>query len=206
MTEADEVRAGSLILKDLRLFNSTAVFFEERVDPAIHTAISEEVATWLKSHALWYGEHEDLEKLWVAPPDWRTPDKEDVWSAWFQFGRRNSTESSSYLTADIFGAGEIDCGFRFEVDPASFGGRRAWNNYVGTLGEVAQQLSAQGWVHEGRGVFFQALTLPADLLASAWENEDWADALAPLNEALDGLVKALPIFGAIVEGAKPKGE
>ena len=55
---------------------------------------------------------------------------------------------------------------------------------------------------EGKGSFFWPVVLRADLLAAAWESGDWAEALAPLTQRMDALETSLPIFDAILGGAK----
>ncbi|WP_431858660.1 hypothetical protein [Azospirillum sp.] len=205
--DADDCKAGAIILNDLALFNRAVVFFEDQIDPLIRTEIGQVVSSWLEARN-WSGKADvsgQFDDLWVAPRQWKAPE-EDKWYAWFGFGRRANWEGHSFEIADLFGAGQADWGFRFLVEHAWFGGKTGWNAYAKGLVELGQQLDGRGWVHEGKGVFFRPVVLPADKLASAWENEDWVEALAPLKRALDTLVDDLPIFDAIVNGAKIKAE
>jgi len=206
MADADDRKAGAIILRDLALFNRAAVFFETQIDPLIRAEIESIVSAWLEAHN-WTGKtdmSEQLDALWVAPRQWMAP--EDDWYAWFEFGRRANLNSDSYEIADLFGAGQADWRFRFKAGHALFGGKKAWNDYAKGPVELGQQLDGRGWVHEGRGVFFRSVVLPADKLASAWENEDWVEVLMPLERALDALMDDLPIFDTIVESAKTKSE
>lgn len=206
MADADDRKAGAIILKDIALFNKAAVFFETQIDPLIRNEIEQVVADWLEAHG-WSGESdvtnsEGFDDLWVAPSHWLA--ERDDWYAWFSFGSRADIDSSSYVIADLFGAGESEWGFRFKVGHGWFGGKTAWNAYAKGLGDLGQKLSERGWKHEGKGVFFRPVRLPAELLAPSWENEDWAEALAPLEKALDALVADVAIFDAIIDGAKAK--
>jgi hypothetical protein len=206
MADADERKAGAIILKDIALFNKAAVFFETQIDPLIRSEIEQVVADWLKAHG--WGGKSDITKsrgfdyLWVAPPHWQA--EKDDWCAWFSFSRRADIDSRSYEIADLFGAGESEGGFRFSVGYGWFGGKPAWNTYAKGLGDLGQQLSERGWKHEGKGVFFRPVKLSAELLAPSWESEDWAEALAPLEKALDALASDIAIFDTIIEGAKIK--
>ncbi len=206
MTNDDIIRAGAVILKDLRLFNQSAVFLESRIDPAIRNEVGDLATSWLEDNG-WKGEadvSEDFAELWVAPPDWRA--EEDDWLAWYMFGYRAEEESASYPIADIFGVGETDWGFRFEVNHGWFGGRPKWNAFAKTLDDDAKKLADLGWQHLGKGVFFLVAPLTAGPLVAAWETEDWTEALAPLRKTLDALKAAKPIFDDIIARAKPKPE
>lgn len=200
MAETEELKAGSIILKDLGLFNRAAVFLETQIDPEIRAAIKETVDSWLEAKG-WTGESdvsEEFYDLWVAPPHWAT--SEDDRLAKFNFG--DSGESNSYGIADLFGVGQTNWGFRFEVNHGLHGGKAAWNTYAKGIYALSQRLSEQGWVDESKGSFFWPVVLRADLLAAAWENGDWAEALAPLTQGMDALETSLPIFDAILDGAK----
>src|SRR4051794_12000289 len=87
----------------------------------------------------------------IPRPTWPWPPDPHSVDALFQFGWRANSDSLSYEIADLFGAGQADCGFRFEVGHASFGGKTAWNTFAKGLVELGQQLGGRGWVHEGRG-------------------------------------------------------
>ncbi len=136
--------------------------------------------------------------MWVAPLAWQA--EKDDWIAWFSFAQRG--ESSSYVAADVFGLGQTNYGFFFRVAHGWFGGKLQWNTLAKTLESEAGKLAELGWLHQGKGVFFLAVSLHADLLPSAWELEDWNNALAPLSHALDVLAASQPIFDSIIARAK----
>ena len=205
MSKDDEIRAGAAILKDLSLFNKAAIFFEEQIDPVIRTAVTEFLTAWIEKHG-WRGEPDVSDKIydmWVCPTEWET---EDGHFAKFKFGYKANVETNSYVIADLFGVGQSSFGFRFEVEYTRFQGKNAWKTYAKTLSEDFQSLDEFDWVHEGNGVFFLPVILPASMLVSAWENEDWDKALVPLGQALDALVASKPIFDNIIAKAKPKPE
>lgn len=203
MADADDRQAGTIILRDLALFNRAAVLFETRIAPLARQAVGDAVREWAGRHR-WKGggyDEEDYEELWVAPPKWHLG--EDEWLAWFSLDRPGGKESDSYALADLAGVGESDFGLRFLVEHSYFGGRRSWNAYVSTLtAGIGTRLSARGWLHEGKGAFFRKLTLPADRLAEAWENEDWDLVLEPFEQALDAAMADVSSFQEIIDGAK----
>jgi hypothetical protein len=74
------------------------------------------------------------------------------------------------------------------------------------LGGLADEVVKKGWTSLGKGVFFRPMKLRAELLANAWESEDWSKALDPLEQALDGLVADKNVFDKIILAAEPKTE
>ena len=205
MSKDDEIRAGAAILKDLGLFNKAAIFLEEKLDPVVRTAVTEFMTAWIEKHG-WRGEpdvSDDIDDMWICPAEWETGDGS---FAKFKFNYKANVETTSFIIADLFGVGQSNFGFRFEAEYASLQGRNAWKSYAKTLSEPFQSLDKLGWVHEGNGVFFLSVILPASTLVTAWENDDWDEALVPLGQALDALVASKPIFDNIIAKAKPKPE
>jgi hypothetical protein len=202
MADSDDRKAGTIILRDLALFNKSAVFFETQIDPFISNKIGQAASSWLETRD-WLGETDvaaEPRGLWVAPRRWA--DGKDDCVAWFMLSRRANSAGSSYRVADLFGVGQAEFGFRFKVEQNAFGGARAWKAYAEGLSGLRERLAGRGWVPEGNDAFFRPVILPADKLAAAWEGDDWEEALAPLVEALDGLERDASIFDAIIDGAR----
>lgn len=203
MSDADEHCAGAVILKDLALFNKAAVFLENKIQPEICSAVVDLVSDWLKEHG-WKGEtdvSDDLEEMWVCPASWEEEAGEPF--AKFNFGYRTRTDTNSYQIADLFGVGQSDLGFRFEVNYGLFGGRNGWKKTVNELGEFLDEVIRNGWGHDGKGEFFRPVTLPAGLLVSSWKSGDWSEALAPLERELDALRADQALFYKIIMRASP---
>lgn len=201
MSDTDERRAGSVILKDLALFNKTSALFEFEIGPAIFTAIGDLVDAWLKNNG-WEGEPEYLRGIWVCPVNWKGVDEEPF--AKFRFGIRPGTKTKSYDLADQCGVGQTVWGFTFEVTHSWFGGKPAWNTFAKGLGVLTDDVVKKGWINEGKGAFFRPVTLNAKCLTPAWEADDWTEFLAPLQNALDALVADQALFDNIIKKADPK--
>lgn len=203
LAETDDKKVGGIILRDLELFNRAAVFMEKKIAPLARKEVGQAVKEWTQA-CDWEGggyNEQDYDDLWVAPREWHMGDD---WVAWFSLQWRGEEGSDSYPLADLFGVGRTDFGIKFLVDHGRFGGRVSWNNHIKTLAsDIGFRLGEQGWVHEGKGVFFHAVKLPADLLADAWENEDWVAALEPLEHILDALKDDVPIFDDLIGGGLP---
>ncbi len=198
----DEKTAGAVLLKNLDIFNKTAVYFENEISNTIFSEVSHAVKAWADGREWHFGDEGDgcFEELWVAPGQWKNG--ENNYYAWFQLQRRYGHDSASYEIADLFGVGQTEFGIVFLVDHSEFGGRKAWNGYAKTLDEIGMELGKRGWAHSGKGVFFLPLMLPADRLSDAWESEEWSAVVEPLERALEQLVHDIPVFDRLIEGAK----
>ena len=205
MAEDEFTRAGTVILRDLELFNQATVFFEEHVDPAIRSTVSDLVKGWMQT-ATWQG-HADasewLSEIQLWPAAWR--EGEDQPFARFNFDYQDGDATESFQVADLFGVGQTKFGFRFLPEHSWYGGKSAWNVFAKTLAPQIEPLAKAGWLHEGKGVLFRPVALSTDYLVSAWENKDWSHALAPLTAALEALERDQSLFDAIIYRAKPRG-
>jgi len=203
MSDADERTAASIILKDLALFNKAAILFD-KMEPAIRTVVSDLARDWLEKCG-WKGKVDFGDfSFWVCPSKWKEENAEPI--ARFVFTRRPNVESLSYNLADMCGIGQADFGFQFVVTWSSLGGSAGRAAFAKSTGELADELLKNGWINAGRLVFFRPIKLPAELLADAWESEDWTKFLAPLERALDALVADQDVFDRIIMAAKPKTE
>jgi hypothetical protein len=200
----DTIRAGAIILKDLRLFNETVIFFERKIEPRIRHEIESLVNKWAEN-ATWkfWGDLQDV-GLFVAPPDWFGD--AGCCLAQFAFGPRSQEERASYYVAEIFGEGETDWGFWFYVEPRHFEGKKKWNAFAKTLNQEIDELGKIGWIHMGCGEFFLPSPLSSASLPSAWENEDWEESLSPIKTSMDALVSAKTIFDGLIDKAKSKAK
>lgn len=204
MFDADERRAGAVILKDLALFNKAAILFEEKIEPEIRIAISKCVADWIAQRQ-WKGEHDvssSLADMWVCSDEWQVSGDP---FAKFYFAQQTEGESISYESADLFDVGQTLWGFRFEVVHSWYGGKPRWNAIFrkGGMADLTDEIVANGWIHQGKGAFFKPLKLPAASLASAWEADDWTEVLNPLEKALDGLWDEADLFARFIRAANP---
>ncbi|MBP7338266.1 hypothetical protein [Niveispirillum sp.] len=178
MSNADDIRAGFTILNDFKLFNKTVVYYETHMEPRVYAEIAEFLSGWLRANG-WqstYKPKQELTALWVRPLAWDG-------HAWFQLERRRNA-SNSYQLADLCGVGEDRFGFRFRSEYDWKGGADEW----------IALLVGHGWEHEGNGVYFLPVTLPAGQLALAWQRDDLRPAFEPLERALDRLKEDIVHF------------
>ncbi|HKK14162.1 MAG TPA: hypothetical protein VKA14_05820 [Gammaproteobacteria bacterium] len=192
--------AGTLILKDMEMFNEAAMLME-KIEVDIFRYLDETIAAWVNEHG-WEGEYNSLEgSTSVAPPSWRIPDLEDCF-AWFEFENANQDGTDSYDVANLCGCGDTELGFRFRVEHRIFGGKTPWNNCMKDLPESADGLARLEFRDEGKGVWFLPVHIDKDQLALAYENEDYAEAFTPLLNALGKLKEAVPVLDEVLNKAR----
>jgi hypothetical protein len=163
-------------------------------------AVAQLVREWLLKYN-WEGEPNfDELSFWIHPSNWQQEAGEPL--ARFYFCTRPGTETKSYRIADLCGVGETDWGFKFEVTHSWFGGRSSWATMFKGMAGLADELVKKGWINVGKGVFFRPVKLPPDLLAGAWESEDWSALLSPLKRAFDALMADQAAFDEIIMAAK----
>lgn len=199
----DSVRAGAIILRNLRLFDQATLFFERKLDVALSEAVDLHVRSWLDQHG-WRGQTKvtsSFEDLWVCPPAWM--ESEDDPFATFEL-RPQSDKSDSFELADLCGVGSTHYGFRFVVKHSWFGGKSGWNSALKNLQAQIDAISNAGWISEGRGMFFRPVQLSPDKLASAWETDDWSGALAPLTTEFEFMAANQKVFDTLIMKAKPR--
>lgn len=201
VTDIEETKVATIILRDLALFNKAAIFFEDKIEPVIHSAIADLLADWLRTKK-WQGQYsatEDLSGLWVRPMEWAGTNGRAF--ATFKFERKDS-DSRSYQIADLFDVGQTNFGFRFRAGYYWFGTKWNWNKFINDTPELVEAAVSKGWTHEGKGEFFKPVKLDPSLLAISWEKNSWTEALSPLMLALDGLEADLEIFQKIIDEAR----
>ena len=203
MSDTIERDAGSLILKDLALFNKATILFSGKIEDAIQTAFGKLVQEWLRE-CDWKTRDFGDYSFWVYPSKWKGEREDAV--ARFVFANRPRAESVSYVLADMCGVGQADWGFEFVVNWSSFGGSAGRAEFTKGMAGLPDELVRNGWINLGKSVFFRSIRFNAGLLAAAWESEDWSEFLAPLKQALSSLVADQAIFDKVITEAHAKAE
>lgn len=200
MSNLTDRHAGSLILKDLALFDRAAQYLNLQITPEVGRQLAREIRDWTEGKDWAHGlSDSDFwgEEIWICPKSWHLAEEE--WLAWFDLDNRDSEVGNSSLIANAFGVGETQFGFTFHVSHSHFGGKANWNRFAKSLGDEVAALANHGWQHQGAGKFFLPVTLGIEAAVSAWESGDWTDVLMPLTEAMDRISQSLDIFERIVK-------
>ena len=201
-------KAGSIILANLAMFNESAILFENEIQPAFLQAFDNITGEWAGEEK-WIGlflNHTD-EYTWLAPSEWLTPfsEEENDVVAWFNLEYGHG-EGDAYDLADLCGVGQDDMGFTLRIKYGEFGGKSKWNKFFKTLPvSISSRLQALGFNDCGQGVFFIPIKLNPNLLANAWENEDYEEIMQPVIAVLENIKQSVPIFDELFSLAKAAG-
>lgn len=201
-------KAGSVILANLAMFNESAILFESEIEPAFMEALDKTIESWV-SEQKWIGlfnYHID-NQAWISLSEWHCTGTEDEFDtiAWFnlEFGHG---EGNSYDLADLCGIGQDEMGFTFRIKYGEFGGKSKWNKFFKVLPvSINERLQALDFNDCGLGVFFIPIKLNPNLLATAWENEDYEEIMQPVIAVLENIKQSVPIFDEIFSLAKVSG-
>ncbi len=203
-------KASSIILANLAMFNEAVVLFENEIEPLFLKALDESIQKWVEEKAqAWVGlfENNDEGQTWIFPSQWHSADMDDETDslAWFNLEFLNG-DGSSYDLADLCGVGQDEMGFTFRIKYGEFGGKTAWNRFTKSLPtSIVQSLQSLGFNDYGKGVFFIPIKLNPDLLASAWENEDYEELMQPVIVVLENIKQSITIFNEVFSLAKQAG-
>lgn len=202
----DPRAAGTLILKNLGMFNQAAILFEKTVTKDIFYAINLKIANFKKNDE-WHieGELECNSDYYVqfALQSWKVKDEESEYYCYFDLDSDldKDDESSSYDIANLCGCGDTRTGFFVKTNtPNYFGGTRKWKSITKSATEN-KVLEDSGFVLSKNGYCFLPVTLDIKKLAEAYGSEDYTEALKPINDAFEKLVKAAPILDKIIQQA-----
>lgn len=201
---SDTREAGKMILENLGMFNEAVRLYEECIQPEIFSNIEQLVKRRAEAYGWECADDWENTGIWVAPVEWNASEnnKEAPSKAHFSFWWEEKDVTNSYELADICGVGQTTMGFWFEITPSTFGGKTLWNAFAKTISaEMAQKIAEFGFRDKEKGTYFLPVKLQHMELASAWINEDYAECLKPINDALETLKAAQGVFDDLLTKA-----
>ena len=193
-------KAGALILNNLSLFNEAAILMEQQITVKVFEVFQEITSYWITKNG-WRGEAEWLneeENIWMLPIEWHSSLDEDLSQiAVFWFGYENE-DTDSYSIADLCGCGQSRLGFFFSKGDSIK--KSNWKIDQNLFEEISEELNLLGFKTTGDkyNAWFFPLILESTKLATAYESDDFDEAMQPLLDALDSLLKARPVLDPLV--------
>jgi hypothetical protein len=155
----------------------------------------------------WHGEFDidtdgSLDAFWLAPLKWKLSEKpEEDWLAYFEFNAGADDDDANYFNmAHLCGEMNLKFGFQWKSDHFAAGRKAAWRTFINAAAE--EVIAKTGFEHEKNGTFFLTVTIKAEALANAIEQDAIEDALGPFTTALDNLARSEPTFTGLLEAAK----
>lgn len=204
----DTRKAGTLILENLAMFNEAVVLYENVIHVEILEELDNVIQHWAKestweSQTIW---HTDMgSPVWVAPSGWNASGENNEGSAkaWFALWYLDEDATNSYIAADLCGVGQAEMGFWFEAHHPTFGGKTLWNAFAKTIpNDMAKKIAEFGFTDQGKGTYFLPVKLQHKEMASAWDNEDYAECFKPIVSALETLKSSQSVFDDLLAKAK----
>ena len=193
-------KAGALILNNLSLFNEAAILLEKHIVVKIFEVFQDNIEEWsiknnFKSYIGWFDKESNL---WISGKNWYIINEEETLQvAKFDFGYENN-ETNSYDVADLCGCGQSRLGFFFSKGDDIKASN--WKIDKNQTDEISKKINNLGFKNTGDkyNVWFFPVILENTKLATAYENDDFDEAMQPLLDALDSLLKARPILDPLV--------
>jgi hypothetical protein len=202
-----------LIVQHIGDLDAAANRLRYEIQRKVGKKINSTVEEWCDDHG-WYGKFDwNEDRLWLLPEGWRgaeaTADDEDA-IAYFNFGVRFGDDLDSddgsvdyFWLTRLCKQGKGTIGFSFKREAGL--GIKKKKLWIPLAAEHANKGSARALgfdYEEGDGTFFKALVIDKEALAKAIEEDDFAEALKPLRDALDVLPDAVADFQPLIDKAK----
>jgi hypothetical protein len=152
---------------------------------------------------------DDDETYFVMPEEWAAPDKEQrkcEEDAWFFLGWHDGEGENEGESWVACATGKAPSGAWLEL---SFGRdvvtTTVWRKILAEHPVIVEQLRGLGFVVELRdGWIDYPVTLDPDALARAFEANDFSEASAPLELAIDMAAKAKPLLDTLVAAIRAR--
>jgi hypothetical protein len=201
---SDSREAGSVMLSQLDIFNETVKLFENDIDPEIRAAIADVFIAAAENN--WIGGYEDaVPELWLALSSWDAAEPDGKLDLIASLDLVDvSEDSSNYFLAALCGLSGAEAGLKFFISHGHVGGGSIWRKYVQSWKEKTPKavlaLEELGFKDlTGKGEFFLPVIINTDALANAYRNNEYDEALQPLNNALEIVKQSLKHFDAIIK-------
>ncbi|MFM8333361.1 MAG: hypothetical protein ACKN9T_16920 [Candidatus Methylumidiphilus sp.] len=199
---ADERKSGKLILDNLAMFKESVELFEQQIQPEVFTEIRSCIESWANQNGWICGalDRTRNDSWWIAPASWRPDGHNGLPNVWFGFCNEARFEGSFNL-AKLCGCGQDRLGFSW------------WGNtqYLGLTNaqlktfcrnfppEKSRKLTELGWHDRGNWIiWFMPVSIDSAKLGTAYENQDYKEALQPLLQTLEKLKTSQAIFDEIL--------
>lgn len=205
MSERNEKEAGRLILSNFQMFNEAVLLFEKAIQPAILEAFDATVERECQGKlegVFDFHEDEENKNTRFYMKQWLLPDSESP-IAYFMLDYSADSPDGLYSLDDLCGLNG-GMGFTFAVEHGEFGGKNAWNKfYKAQCVDISQSLTAKRFSDDRkRAALFLPFKLDVTLLTDAWGNDDYANLMQPVVEAMRVIIEALPLFEDLLGRAK----
>jgi len=197
---------GATIVRHIDELEAAIRFAQDTMQPQLGKAVAHLMEVKKKSLNLDGKIEHDLDReMWLAFPDWRTPgDTADNYDLFFEFDQSLCIDGEETTTwvGNFCGFGGAGIRFAFHSNAL---GQREWKNLLRSERDILDQIVALGLLCDPKtGELAQLVTLDRALLADAFDDEEFDEALAPIKAALDRIETMRPLLDKLVMAIRKK--
>lgn len=195
---------GAVIVRHIDEIEAALKYADETMEPQLGKAVAELGNDWLKKHE-WAGETEDDlgEEFWVASKEWQmegeSKDSFDLYANFDSSVGPNDFDPSTWIAnfAGFLGAG---IHFTFETDALN---KNPWKSLLKTETILVDELLSRGFQCDLKsGELAMPISIDRETLAEAFQEEDFEEALKPIEKALDNMLAAKDVLDKLVEAIR----
>ena len=195
-----DTSAGALIVRHIEELEAAMRYARGRMARALGTAVSGLLRAKIKALG-WSGDSPpDLdEQIWFAPNDWRTlNDAEGNYDLFVELDEAVCLDGEETETWIGTFCGFAGAGVRLNLITYALGARD-WKSLLRNEKTIIDQLLAAGFLCDAKkGELAALMTFNRDALAQAFADDDFDEALLPLAQAIERIVKARPLLDQLV--------
>ncbi|MCX9147719.1 hypothetical protein [Erythrobacter sp. WG] len=195
-----QTSAGAIIVRHIEELEAAVRYARGPMSKALGNAVAE-LLTDETRRLGWNGDiPRDLnEQIWFAPNEWRTAnDSEDYYDLFIELEDTDCIDGGDTRTWIGTFCGFAGAGIRLGLDTNALG-PKSWKSLLRKESDLIDQLLDAGFLCDAKkGELAVLMTFDRDALAQAFADDDFDEALLPLAQAIERIVKARPLLDELV--------
>lgn len=201
-----ETSVGATIVRHIDELEAAVRYARTTMQPLLGKAVAAILERRKKSLG-WMGdvEHDLDAEAWLAPPEWRTAaDLDNRYDLYIAFDESPCMDRQETTTWVGTFCGFAGAGIRLALHSDALG-PRDWKALLRAEKDIADQLFANGFLCDPKtGDLALLITMDRGLLAEAFVDEEFDEALAPIEVALDRVHSVRPLLDRLVTAIRKK--
>lgn len=201
-----EIPVSATIVRHIDILEAALRHAGNVMQPLLGKAVGDLLEEKRKSLG-WAGEIEsELDGLmWLAPPEWRAAgdagDNYDLYVEFDEFSCVDREETATWIgTFCGFGG----AGIRLALGTNAIG-PRAWRSLLRTETGIADALHAAGFLCDSKnGILAMTIAIDRERLSQAFADEEFEEALQPIEDALGRIHRARPLLDSLVTAIRKR--
>lgn len=192
--------AGDIIVRHIEELEAAVRYARGPMSKALGNAVADLLSEETRRLG-WNGElPRDLnEQIWFAPNEWRAAnDSEDYYDLFIELEDTDCIDGGDATTWIGTFCGFAGAGIRLGLNTNALG-PKSWKSLLRNESDLIDQLLDAGFLCDAKkGELAVLMTFDRDALAQAFADDDFGEALLPLAQAIERIVKARPLLDQLV--------